>query len=159
MKIEVEDKLISKYLPTDYIDCFSVNFSAFRQIKAAELFEQVFNYRPLWLKFLYKLRNFFVKPFGIKINQSFDNLLIEQDANELILYSNNKHLDFYVSVFCSDKTENGQSASMTTLVKFNNFMGRIYFASIWIFHKLIVYRIFKHAVKILIQIDYRQNLN
>lgn len=151
MKIEVENKLISKYLPADYTDCFSVNVSASRQISVSELFEQVFNYRPPWLNFLYSVRNFLVKPFGIKINRSFDDLLIEQNANEIVLHSNNKHLDFYVSVFCSDKTEKGQSASITTVVKFNNFMGKIYFVAIWVFHKLIVSAIFRHAVKVLTQ--------
>lgn len=152
MKIAVENKLISKYLPADYADCFSTTISTSRQIAAAELFDRVFNYRPPWLKFLYKIRNFLVKPFGIKINRSFADLIIEQDVNEIVLHSSNKHLDFYVSVFCSDKPEKGQSASITTLVKFNNTMGKIYFGAIWIFHNLIVSRMFKRAVNVFTQL-------
>lgn len=152
MKIAAENKLISKYLPADYADCCSANISASRQITAAEIFEQVFNYRPSWLRFLYKVRNFLVKPFGIKINRSFADLIIEQNVNEIVLHSNNKHLDFYVSVFCSDKSENEQCASITTLVKFNNYMGKIYFAAIWVFHKLIVSKMLKRAVNILAKI-------
>ena len=155
MKIAVENKLISKYFPADYADCFSTSISASRQITAAELFERVFNYRPPWLKFLYKIRNFLVKPFGIKINRSFADLIIEQDVNEIVLHSSNKHLDFYVSVFCSDKSEGGQSASITTLVKFNNVMGKIYFAAIWFFHKLIVSKMLKRAVNILAEVDHK----
>lgn len=147
MKIAVEDKLISKYLPADYADCFSENISASRQITAIELFDLVFNRRPPWLKFLYKMRNFLVKPFGIKVNSSFNDFVIDQTANEVVLHSKNKHLDFYVSLFCSGKTEDGQTASITTLVKFNNLMGKVYFGAIWIFHKFIVSRIFKRAVK------------
>ena len=152
MKTSVENKLVSKYLPADYSDCYSENISASLQIKAAELFEQVFNYRPPWLKFLYKIRNFLVKPFGIKINRSFADFIIEQNTNEIVLHSSNKHLDFYVSVFCSDKTDSGQSASITTLVKFNNIMGKVYFAAIWFFHKFIVSRMLKRAVKVLAQV-------
>ena len=152
MKTAVENKLVSKYLPADYTDCYSENISASRQIKAAELFEQVFNYRPPWLKFLYKIRNFLVKPFGIKINRSFSDFIIAQNTNEIVLHSSNKHLDFYVSVFCSDKTDSGQSASITTLVKFNNFMGKVYFAAIWVFHRFIVSRMLKRAVKVLAQV-------
>ena len=148
----VENKLISKYLPADYTDCYSANISASRQIKTAELFEQVFNYRPPWLKFLYKIRNFLVKPFGIKISRSFADFIIAQNTNEIVLHSSNKHLDFYVSVFCSDKTDSGQSASITTLVKFNNVMGKVYFAAIWVFHRFIVSRMLKRAVKVLAQV-------
>lgn len=148
----VENKLISKYLPADYTDCYSENISASRQIKTAELFEQVFNYRPPWLKFLYEVRNFLVKPFGIKINRSFSDFIIAQNTNEIVLHSSNKHLDFYVSVFCSDKNDNGQSASITTLVKFNNVMGKVYFAAIWVFHRFIVSRMLKRAVKVLAQV-------
>ncbi len=147
MKVAAENKLISKYLPADYADCFSKKISASRQINAAELFESVFNYRPPWLKFLYKVRNFLGKPFGIKTNGSFGDFIIEQTANEIVLHSKNKHLNFYVSLFCSCKTENGQTASITTLVNFNNIMGRVYFAAIWVFHKLIVSSLFKRAVK------------
>lgn len=139
--------LISKYYPADYTDCFSAKITASRQIAAAEIFELVFNRRPLWLKILYKVRNFLVRPFGIKTNRSFKDLILEQTPNEIILHANNRHLRFYVSLFCSDKNANGQTASITTLVKFNNTMGRIYFAAIWIFHKLIVSRILRRAVK------------
>ena len=152
MKTSDENKLISKYLPADYADCYSENISASRQINTAELFELVFNYRPPWLKFLYKIRNFLVKPFGIKISRSFADLIIAQNTNEIVLHSSNKHLDFYVSVFCSDKNDNGQSASITTLVKFNNFMGKVYFAAIWVFHRFIVSRMLKRAVKVLAQV-------
>ena len=147
MKIAAENKLISKYLPADYADCFSAKISFPRQINVAELFELVFNYRPPWLNFLYKVRNFLVKPFGIKVNGSFKDFIIEQTPKEIVLHSKNKHLDFYVSLFCSDKAENGQTASITTLVNFNNLMGRIYFAAIWLFHKLIVPSLFKRAVR------------
>ena len=152
MKTSVENNLVSKYLPVDYTDCYSANISASRQIKAAELFEQVFNYRPPWLKFLYEVRNFLVKPFGIKISRSFADLIIAQNTNEIVLHSSNKHLYFYVSVFCSEKTDSGQSASITTLVKFNNAMGKVYFAAIWVFHRFIVSRMLKRAVKVLAQV-------
>ena len=159
MKIAAENKLISKYLPADYTDCFSAKISASRQITAAEIFEQVFNYRPSWLRFLYKVHNFLVKPFGIKINRSFADLIVEQDVNEIILHSSNKHLDFYVSVFCSGKFGNGQYTSITTLVKYNNYMGKVYFATICFFHKLIVSRMLKRAINILTKVNHRRNLD
>ena len=39
------------------------------------------------------------------------------------------------------------SASVTTVVKFNNFLGIIYFIGIWVFHKLLVRSLFRKAIK------------
>ena len=39
------------------------------------------------------------------------------------------------------------SASVTTVVKFNNFLGRVYFIGIWVFHKLLVKSLFRKAIK------------
>ena len=59
-----------------------------------------------------------------------------------------KHLTFHVSLFCSDVKDKTQEVSITTIVKYENILGRIYFAAIWLFHRIIVSYLFKRAIKI-----------
>ena len=57
--------------------------------------------------------------------------------------------DYCDSVFRRINPEDGwQEASVTTVVKFNNFLGRLYFIGIWMFHKLLVKSLFRKAVRV-----------
>lgn len=40
-----------------------------------------------------------------------------------------------------------QDAAVTTVVRFNNFWGKLYFIGIWVFHKLLVKNLFRKAIK------------
>lgn len=76
------------------------------------------------------------------------NMIIEQNDNEIIIGAKDKHLTFHVSLFCSDVKDKTQEVSITTIVKYENILGRIYFAAIWLFHRIIVSYLFKRAIKI-----------
>lgn len=102
---------------------------------------------PKWALWLLKLRDFIVKPLNIKASKSFKELIIEQNSHEIILGTKDKHLTFYVSISCIEAKRNEQIASITTLVKYNNILGKVYFLAIWIFHKFIVHRLLKRAVR------------
>lgn len=141
------DRLIRKYLPANYKDCFGDKITEEPYISVNELFNLMFSQYPKWVMMLYRIRNWIVKPFGVKINRSFADIIIEQNDNEIIIGSENKHLTFHVSVFCSDVEDKTQEVSITTLVKYENFFGRIYFAAIWLFHRIIVSNQFKRAIR------------
>ena len=55
----------------------------------------------------------------------------------------------FEEMFCKlPKPEDGwQDAAVTTVVRFNNFLGKIYFIGIWVFHKLIVKSLFRKAIR------------
>lgn len=55
----------------------------------------------------------------------------------------------FEQMFCNfPKPENvWQNVSVTTVVQFNNLLGRIYFAGIWAFHKILVKSLFRKAIK------------
>ena len=99
-------------------------------------------------RWLLKLRDMIVKPFGLKTGISFDDKIKEQNTNEIILGAEDKHLSFYISLFCSEINSGKQTVSVSTIVKYNNFSGRIYFSAIWIFHKILVSYTFRRAIKI-----------
>ena len=77
-----------------------------------------------WLLYASKYSN---KPLNIKASKSFKELIIEQNSHEIILGTKDKHLTFYVSISCFESKRNEQIASITTLVKYNNILGKVYF--------------------------------
>lgn len=143
-----KNNLIIKYLPADYKDCFWDEITEKPYMSVNELFNLMFSQYPKWIMRMYYIRNLIVKPFGVKINKSFANMIIEQNDNEIIIGAKDKHLSFHVSLFCSDVKDKTQEVSITTIVKYENILGRIYFAAIWLFHRIIVSYLFKRAIKI-----------
>lgn len=139
-------KLIEKYLPSDYSDDVSQRIQLAEPLTPDVIFEQMFCNFPKPVALLLKLRNALVKPLGLQGGSGFRNLISERNDEEIVLCKNDKHLDFWVSIYCSAQ-DGCQDASVTTVVKFNNFLGRIYFIGIWIFHKILVKRLFRRAVQ------------
>ena len=143
-----KNNLIIKYLPADYKDCFWDEITEKPYMSVNELFNLMFSQYPKWIMRMYYIRNLIVKPFGVKINKSIVNMIIEQNDNEIIIGAKDKHLTFHVSLFCSDVKDKTQEVNITTIVKYENILGRIYFAAIWLFHRIIVSYLFKRAIKI-----------
>ena len=144
----LRSRLIKKYFPANYKDCFRDKIYRKPYMSVNALFNLMFSQYPKWIMRMYYIRNLIVKPFGVKINKSFANMVIEQNENEIIIGAKDKHLTFHVSLFCSDVKDKTQEVSITTIVKYENILGRIYFAAIWLFHRIIVSYLFKRAIKI-----------
>ena len=140
-------RLINKYLPSDYSDCVSKRIKSVEPLTPDSIFEAMFCNFPKPVDWLFKLRNALVKPFGLQGGSGFGNLISERNDDEIILSKNDKHLCFWVGIYCSQPENGWQEASVTTVVKFNNFLGRIYFIGIWVFHKLLVKSLFRKAIK------------
>ena len=140
-------KLIDKYLPSDYSDSVSKRIKPVEPLTPDHIFEEMFCNFPKLVDWLFKLRNAIVKPLGLQGGGGFRNLISERSEEEIIISKNDKHLCFRVGIFCSKPLEGWQDASVTTVVKYNNFLGRIYFIGIWVFHKLLVKSLFRKAIK------------
>ena len=144
----VPEKLIEKYLPADYCDSVSRRIKPDQSLSPDYIFEQMFCNFPKPVACLMALRNAIVKPLGLKAGGGFRELVSERNGEEIILSKNDKHLNFQVGIYCSKPEDGWQDASVTTAVKFNNFLGRLYFIGIWIFHKLLVKSLFSKAVRV-----------
>ena len=140
-------ELIDKYLPADYCDRVSKRIKPGKPLSPDYIFEQMFCCFPKPVTWLLDLRNAIVKPLGLKGGGGFRDLVSERNEEEIILCKNDKHLDFQVGIYCSNPEDGWQEASVTTVVKFNNFLGRLYFVGIWVFHKLLVKSLFRKAIK------------
>ena len=140
-------KLIDKYLPSDYNDSVSKRIRPMEPLTPDRIFEAMFCNFPKPVAWLMKMRNALVKPFGLQGGGGFRNLVSERNDEEIVIYKNDKHLCFWVGIYCSKPEHGWQEAAVTTVVKFNNFLGRIYFIGIWVFHKLLVKSLFRKAIK------------
>ena len=140
-------RLIDKYLPSDYSNSVSKRIKPTESLSPDHIFEEMFCNFPKPVDWLFKLRNAIVKPLGLQGGGGFKNLILERNDDEIILSKNDKHLCFWVGIYCSQPEDGWQEASVTTVVKYNNLLGRIYFIGIWVFHKLLVKGLFRRAIK------------
>lgn len=140
-------KRTDKYLPADYCDSVSKRIKPDKPLSPDYIFEQMFCNFPKPVAWLMNLRNAIVKPLGLKGGSGFRELVSKRNEEEFILSKIDKHLDFQVGIYCSKPVDGWQDASVTTVVKFNNFQGRLYFIGIWMFHKLLVGILFRKAVR------------
>lgn len=119
----------------------------------------IFGTMPKWVAALMRLRNAFVKIFGLKtelarkISAKYEAgevigffKVFSVNNNEIILGADDKHLDFRVSIYNSKEVKH--NIKVTTLVQYNNNFGKIYMAIIKPFHVLIVKQMVKKAYKI-----------
>lgn len=148
-----EDSLITKDLSeVDYFDSYMINKQITYTIE--EIAEKIFTL-PKWVKGLLKIRYYLlVKPFGLKtgikkeynsfhqdehsIRNNFGDVsVLSKNENEIVLGNDDKHLNYRVSVL-KIKTTNSHEIYLSTVVHFNNNLGKIYFSVIKPFHKVFV---------------------
>ena len=130
----------------DYCDTYcvikSINDSA--EDIAGEIFKL-----PNWVNWLMNIRNSIVWIFKLKSDKKVREeqttyfTLIEKNENEIVMGENDKYLDFRVSVFI-DRINS--FIYLTTLVHFNNFLGKTYFFYIKPFHIIIIKSILKRKI-------------
>ena len=145
MKDIPADSLIKNYFPVDYIDSFS-KVMVTGQAKTPEDFRNLaFSRFPKWIGWLMNFRNAIVKPLGLDTATRFTDMVLDKNLHEEILGMPDKHLDFHVSMWCGEYHEGKQELRITTVVKYNNWLGRAYFFIIRPFHGIIVKSILKHV--------------
>lgn len=141
----VQGRLIDHYMCADYVDSYSATVSNGQGLTVDILFERMFIQLPPFVQKLLKLRDVLVKPLKLKTGVTFRDRIIERDEQEIIIGAQDKHLSFWVSVYCTAPNNSPQTAAVTTIVKYHNILGKCYFAAIKPFHKLIVRYLFRKA--------------
>ena len=103
---------------------------------------------PKWANWLMNIRDAIVRIFRLKTSteilqehQGFP--IISQHENEFVSGENDKHLDYRLSILVDRENS---SIYFTTIVHFNNFLGRLYFLPVKPFHKVIVKTILKREI-------------
>jgi len=108
------------------------------------------------------LRDLLVAGFGLKTAGHLATLGSERGAarlnifkiystspTEIVLGEDDKHLDFRLSVLCSDETSPGAACRLTlsTVVHCHNRLGRLYIFLIAPFHRLVVQSSLRSAAR------------
>ena len=144
----------------DYVDGFKGEVSdPNKKISSVDVGYAFFSSGPKWVSKLFAIRNRIVSLFGLKTSgskedkeQEHKNFRCEpgdrlglfkvfaKTENEIILGEDDKHLDFRVSLFLEESVGDPARKSLTvsTTVKFNNWLGRLYFFPVRLFHKMVV---------------------
>lgn len=119
---------------------------------AAELTIAILFQQPAWARALLGLRNALVSPLGLKTGNgnalrmptreeitsaTYPGLFAVHSAtpDEVILGTDDSHLDFRVSVFRSEASDR---VAVTTWAHAHHWGGRAYLAGVYPFHRLIV---------------------
>ncbi len=146
---------VRKFLPkAHYEDTFTVSLQK-KELAIEDIYLRVFLYSPKWITHLLHVRNKIVNVFGITTSigeMKKENVKAGKKTgifkiyaiykNELIAGEDENHLNFRVSVL-----KDGDKLTISTLVKINNWLGKIYFFIVKPFHKIVVVSMIKNAVK------------
>jgi hypothetical protein len=156
---------LERALPrVDYADAYRGEIRAAGPLGIGELFPAFVRATPAWISFLMRLRNRLVGGFGLKTGTARDSRnrgssrlekgesrglfeVLGKSDRELMAGKDDKHLDFRVSALLEPLRVTGPvpgsapyaySLTVSTIVMFRNRPGKIYFALVKPFHKLIV---------------------
>ncbi len=114
----------------DFADAYAV--PAPEGVDAIEATRRAFARPPRWAAALMALRDGLVAPFGLKPAPSKGFPVISESPEQVVMGFDDRHLDFRVVV-----TVNAGTATVTTIVRRHNLLGRLYLAAIIPFHRRI----------------------
>ncbi|MEM0933962.1 MAG: DUF2867 domain-containing protein, partial [Bacteroidota bacterium] len=149
----------------EYFDSYQgYYFDGKDQVGSEDIGKAFFSSAPGWTAKLFALRNKMVSFFGLKIPEKTNNReellkkfkcepgerlglfsIYHKTADEVVLGEDDKHLNFRVSLYKEPigEEEGKKGLTISTIVKFNNWFGKLYFLPVKPFHKLIVPRMLK----------------
>lgn len=153
-----QDSLLNSLLESaDYVDSFCMRIRDWDNCITLEDVAEVFaSPLPKSVALLLKIRDALVAPFGLKKAADFvteqgafpsraesgETLgffrVYERSSHELVLGQDDRHLNFRISLHWNSDALGETVVVLTTLVFFNNRLGRAYFAVIRPFHVWIV---------------------
>ncbi|WP_165040674.1 DUF2867 domain-containing protein [Dysgonomonas sp. ZJ709] len=161
----VADDLIFKYLPSSYKESFYCEVPHCDNLTADDLQVDFWTDLPKWIGLLFRLRNWLVKPFGLKhsesevdvkakliecirSDESFDMMSIPcKSEDETIFCLTDTHLTMYFSIRRIENEDNFSTIKYSTVVQFHNKLGFLYFYTILPFHYIIILYKIKRQMK------------
>ena len=128
----------------DFADAYSGQADR-SYVDAEQAARAVFTDPPQMIRGLMALRNEIVAPFGLKASIDFSDgglgkidvfPIISRTDTEVVVGGDDKHLDFRIWISIQPSLK-GSEVTISTLVKINNPLGRVYLFVIMPFHKLL----------------------
>jgi len=148
--VDTDAALLQDLPGADFSDAFSIALSdeQARQ-SAAQLAELMFRRKPSWISLLLSIRNRAVAMFGLRaadmqiddgVRRAVGGFPMISQSDDLVqLGFDDKHLDFRVWVRRDAATPTSPAQlTLTTVVRTNQLLGRVYLGAIMPFHRCIV---------------------
>lgn len=150
-----ENSLISKDLGrVDYCDSYMIIKNTDDSID--KITSRIFKF-PHWVDYLLNIRHRIVAHFGLMIEENgkakeldyypvgsraIHFTVLDRNDHEIVMAEDDKHLYFRTAVM-KKQTAQGTAIYLTTIVKYHNIGGRIYFLPVKPFHKIIMRSLLK----------------
>jgi hypothetical protein len=141
--------------------CDSYKVEIYKEDSIDNITTKIFQ-TPRWADSLMRLRNALARLVGLDTggykrdtyisdyyhvgSRAVYFTVIDRNDNEILMAENDKHLDFRISVLMNRQSSD-ITIFLTTLVKFNNSLGRIYFLLVKPFHRIIIFSLLKRLIK------------
>jgi hypothetical protein len=151
------------YDPVHLADAFAIHLPAGASCDPELLARFLFAHQPAWVGALMRVRDTIVARFGLKTGSQLAALgagaqpgrvgifrIYATSPQEIVLGEDDRHLDFRVSVLCSNEPGQGMAPRVTvsTVVHCHNLLGRSYLFIIAPFHRLVVKASLRRAAQV-----------
>ncbi|WP_022976052.1 DUF2867 domain-containing protein [Nevskia ramosa] len=158
-----ESKISKAFASTNLADAYSIELPSRASTNPELLARFIFSHRAPWIRNLIAVRDAIVGRLGLKTAKQLTSLGEESEAGrigafkiydisltEIVLGGDDKHLDFRLSVYCSNQPSSGSKRQLTfsTVVHCHNRLGRLYIFVIAPFHRLVVQSSLRSAAQI-----------
>ena len=153
-KVPHDSMILKNFGETDYIDSYQIIKNTNDSID--DIITNIFKI-PKWIDCLMKIRDLIVGIFKLKTGDIKNKNIAtfypigskavlftvhDRNENEIIMEKKDLHLNFRTSVLI-DRKEVQTFIYLTTIVKYNNIWGQIYFFPVKPFHQLIIKSVLK----------------
>ena len=159
-----DSKIVNESIAAHFNDSYSV-ITVNNELDPLHIYLLMVNNTPVWINSLLSIRNKIVKLLGLKdvgqlgevdyINHSdadeltdakLDIFTIESfSENEMILTLNDRHLNIKMSILKRKHTDETE-VIVSTIVNFNNKLGKVYMFIISPFHRLVMMRLMNNIL-------------
>ncbi|GAA1221206.1 hypothetical protein GCM10009665_09230 [Kitasatospora nipponensis] len=144
--IPADSQIAAGFPRVDYRDAFAAALPPGAATDPQEWARRVFAQPPGWIGRLLRLRDTLVAPLGLRGAERrsagpFPFPQLRLTEREVVYGKDDRHLDFRVSVHTG-----GGELTITTVVHWNNALGRAYFRPVRPFHRRIVRSLLRRAV-------------
>ena len=158
-----ESGVANVYASANLADAYSIELPSGASTNPELLARFIFSHQAPWISSLISVRDAIVGRFGLKTAKQLISLGAESKTGrvgifkiygtcptEIVLGEDDKHLDFRLSVLCSNQPSPGGKRQLTlsTVVHCHNGLGRLYVLVIAPFHRLVVQSSLRSAARI-----------
>ncbi len=156
-----ESRIVNLFTSPELADAFAITLPPDTSSDINTLAHQVLARPPRWFRWLLACRDLMVRPFGIQTSTQMRAKLVADgtphidffpvlavEDNEVIVGTNDSHLDFRVAVLVRRRHEtqtNQKEVVLASVVHCHNRTGKLYITLIAPFHRLVVRSMLKRA--------------